>query len=50
MAHEWNPGQDVFLFSPGNILKKFELVASTSNCEITSKIADLCFLLKTQKM
>lgn len=50
MAHEWNPGQEVFLFIPDNILKKFESVASTSNCESSSKIADLWLLLKTEKM
>lgn len=41
MAYAWNPSQDVILFSPDNILNKFELFASTSNCEISSKTIDL---------
>lgn len=41
MAYEWNPGQDMFLFSSDNILNKFELFASTSNCEISPKTVDL---------
>ena len=38
-----NTGED-------SILKKFELVASTSNCEISSKMEDLWLFLRTQKM
>lgn len=30
-----------FLFSSDNILNKIELFASTSNCEVSSKIVDL---------
>lgn len=37
-------------FSSDSILKKFELVASTSNCEISSKMEDLWLFLRTQKM